>query len=109
MNFFSTVFSNCRANTLLIHALREYFTRGMNRSSFISRVKRAVLYVSTTLAYSSTRNEEFENEEFLVRKTDEKKKKMRDQKSSILEAFGGGNDRKFKIFFFSNSAKSTLK
>ena len=59
MNFFSTVFSNCRANTLLIHALREYFTRGMNRISFISRVKRAVLYVSTTLAYSSLRNEEW--------------------------------------------------
>ena len=35
------------------------------------------------------RNEEFENEQFLVRmrKTDEKNKKMRDQKSSILKAF----------------------
>ena len=45
------------------------------------------------------RNEEFENEEFLARKTDEKNEKMPDQKSIILEAFGGGNDRKFKIFF----------
>ena len=54
------------------------------------------------------RNEEFENEEFLARKTDEKNKKMRDQKSSIFEAFGGGNDGKFKIIF-SYSAKSTLK
>ena len=54
------------------------------------------------------RNEEFENEEFLARKTDEKNKKMRDKKTSILEAFGGGNDRKFKIIF-SYSAKSTLK
>ena len=35
-----------------------------------------------------TRNEEFENKEFLARKTDEKNEKMRDQKSSILEAFG---------------------
>ena len=42
------------------------------------------------------RNEEFENKEFLVRKTDEKNEKMGDQKLSILEAFGGGNDRKFK-------------
>ena len=46
------------------------------------------------------RNEEFENKEFLTRKTDEKNEKMGDQKSSILEAFGVGNDRKFKIFFF---------
>ena len=41
-------------------------------------------------------------------KTGEKDEKMRDQNSSILEAFGGGNDRKFKIIF-SYSAKSTLK
>ena len=54
------------------------------------------------------RNEEFENEEFLVRKTEKKYDKLQDQKSSILEAFGGGNDRKFKIMF-SYSAKSTLK
>ena len=39
------------------------------------------------------------NEEFLARKTDKKNEKMRDQKSSTLEAFGVGNDRKFKIFF----------
>ena len=54
------------------------------------------------------RNEEFENKEFLARKTDEKSEKVRDQRSSILEAFGGGNDTKFKIFF-TDSAKSTLK
>ena len=29
-----------------------------------------------TLAYSSMRNEEFENKEFLARKTDEKNEKM---------------------------------
>ena len=52
------------------------------------------------LAFSLMRNEEYENEEFLLRKTDEKNEKMRDQKSSILEAFEGGNDRKFKILFF---------
>ena len=46
-----------------------------------------------------TRNEEFEHEEFLARKTDKKNEKMRVQKSCILEAFGGGNDRKFKIIF----------
>ena len=51
--------------------------------------------VATRLAYSSMRNEEFPE-----RKTDEKNEKMWDQKSSILEAFRGGNDRKFKIFFF---------
>ena len=37
------------------------------------------------------RNKEFENEEFneefMARKTDEKNEKMRDQKSSILEAY----------------------
>ena len=43
-----------------------------------------------------------------MRKTDEKNEKIRDQISSILEAFGGRNDRKFKIIF-SYSAKSTLK
>ena len=30
----------------------------------------------TTLAYSSMRNEEFENKEFLARKTEEKNEKM---------------------------------
>ena len=55
-----------------------------------------------------TRNEEFENKEFLARKTDEKNEKMRDQKSSILKAFRGGNYRKFKIMF-SYLAQSTLK
>ena len=54
------------------------------------------------------RNEEFENKEFPTRKTDEKTEKMGDQKSCILEAFGGVNDRKFKIIF-SYSAKSALK
>ena len=38
-------------------------------------------------------DEKFENEEYLARKTDEKHEKMLDQKSNILEAFGGGNDR----------------
>ena len=61
--------------------------------------------ILSTLAYFSMRNE---NKEFLARKTDEKNEKMQDQKSSILEVFGGGNDRKFKIFF-SYSAKSTIK
>ena len=60
------------------------------------------------LAFSLMRNEEYESEEFLLRKTDEKNEKMQDRKSSILEAFGGGNDRKFKIVF-SYSAKPTLK
>ena len=46
-----------------------------------------VLY---TPAYSSMRNKEF-----LARKTDEKNEKMQDPKSSSLDAFGGGNDRKF--------------
>ena len=40
-----------------------------------------------TLAYSLMRNEESENEEFLARKTEEKNEKLRDQKSTILEAF----------------------
>ena len=43
-----------------------------------------------------------------MEKRREKNEKMQDQESSILEAFGGGNDRKFKIFF-SYSAKSGLK
>ena len=67
-----------------------------------------MIELTTTLAYSSMRNEEFENEEFLARKTDKKNEKMRDQKASILESFGGGNDRKFKMIF-SYTAKSTLK
>ena len=32
-----------------------------------------------------------------MRKTDKKNEKMRDYELRILEAFGGGNDRKFKI------------
>ena len=59
----------------------------------------SLLSVAHMLAYSSMRNEEFENKEFLVRKTDVKNEKMKYQKSSILEAFGGGNDRKFKKKF----------
>ena len=43
-------------------------------------------------AFSSMRNKEFENKKFLVMKTDEKNEIMRDQKSSTLEAFGGGRD-----------------
>ena len=66
------------------------------------------LHICLLIPRWETRNEEFENEEFFARKTDEKNEKMRDQKSSILEAFGGGNDTKFKIIF-SYSAKSTLK
>ena len=50
------------------------------------------------LAYSSMRNEEWGIWKQGISHVENRQEK-RDQKSSILEAFGGGNDRKFKKKF----------
>ena len=51
------------------------------------------------LGYSLMRNEEFENEEFLERKTDENNEKMRDKNQAVWKLFEKEMIENSKYFF----------